>query len=373
MKHFLDMGTTMILRATLMGMEKTGKTAIFNRLGSATYTGPITHQYRPTIAPDFNVMPVSNSSEPMNIQIWDMPGEAARKAMSIPLTFSSSRFGLYCVDLSIEMTEEMVSAAQKELNEYRAYNPDAQLILVGTKSDIALPNAMETAQNLLAEIPFARIISTSAQEENGLKDLQDFLTLEAKKLIPQNRRPCCCPQTPPVNAILKARNRCPQDSDLYHALNNLNNRMQHLDAGLVEAIGEEANILLNNIADPSVTDKTTSINLFIEKSNEQLQGKHHTLRNIILSVAITAAVTIIAGTIGFGIGFALGAWSGPGAFFTAIATGCASALAVTGGASLFGIGALAYTAHRFFKTTPVQESINEIAEAANESTPVQPY
>ena len=149
--------------------------------------------------------------------------------------------------------------------------------------------------------------------------------------------------------------------------------MQHLDADMIEAIGEEANILLDNLSDASLTDKATSINLFVENSNERLQGKHHSLKNIILSVAITAAVTVMAAMIGFGIGFALGVWSGPGAFFTGLAAGCANALAVAGGASLFGIGTLAYTTHRFFRTTPLQASVNGVAEAANESAPTQSY
>jgi hypothetical protein len=217
------------------------------------------------------------------------------------------------------------------------------------------------------------IISTSAQEKNGLQELHDFLTGEAKKISQPIKRPCCCPQTSPLNAILKARNRCAEESGLYHALDSLNNNMQHMGTEMIEAIGEEANIMLDNLSDPSVTDKATSINLFVENSNERLQGKHHTLKNVILSVAITAAVTIMAAMIGFGIGFALGVWSGPGAFFTGLAAGCANALAVAGGASLFGMGTLAYTAHRFFRTTPVQESIHQVAEAANESAPVQSY
>ncbi len=358
-----------------MGMENTGKTTIGKRLASryGLYTNPLTSPYKPTIAPDFSVMRIQSDPEQVNIKVWDIPGDSVKKQMAIPF-FINSNFGLYCIDLSVEMTEEMVSAIKNEINEYRRYSPDAQLILVGTKGDCALPNALQTAQNLLAEIPFARIISTSAGENNGLQDLQDFLTMEGKKLIPRYERPYFCHQIiQPDNAILKARNRCLKDSNLYNALDFLNASMEHLNDATVEAIGEEVNILLDGLSDPSVTDKTNSINLFIEKSNEQLQGKHHTLKNVILSVALTAAMTAIAAMIGFGIGFALGVWSGPGAFFTGLAAGCASALAVAGGASLFGIGTLAYTSHRFFKTTLVQEYINEVAEAANESASTPSY
>ncbi|BCA95433.1 hypothetical protein TUM19329_17940 [Legionella antarctica] len=363
------------LSATLMGMEKTGKTMIGKRLTSryGLHTNLLTPPYKPTIAPDFSVMMIENEPEQVNIKVWDIPGDSVKKQMAIPFFFNSN-FGLYCIDLSVVLTEEMLSKIKIEIDKYKRCSPDAQLILVGTKRDCALPNALQTAQNLLAEISFVRVISTSAGEKDGLQDLQDFLTMEGKKLIPRYERPYFPPQTiQPDNAILKARNRCRKDSDLHHALDHLNASMEYLNDATIEAIGDEVNILLDDLSNLSVADKANRINLFIEKSNERLQGKHQFLEKIILSVALTAAMTAIAAMIGFGIGFALGIWSGPGAFFTGLAAGSAAAVAVVGGASLFGTATLAYTSHRFFKTTLVQELINDVAEAADVNDLAQAY
>ena len=169
------------LRANLLGIAKAGKTTLSKRLVSEPPSiEPPNAPYKPTKAPDFTILRIQNDDDPLNVQIWDTPSDPDKKGMGAPF-IRNSHFGLYCVDLSIEMTEEMVSAAKDEINEYRELNPSAQLILVGTKKDGALPQALEKAQSLLAEIPFTRIISTSAQEENGLQELHDFLTAEAKK------------------------------------------------------------------------------------------------------------------------------------------------------------------------------------------------
>ena len=147
-------------------------------------------------------------------------------------------------------------------------------------------------------------------------------------------------------------------------MDNLNNEARNLPCRVIEDLGAEANSLLDHIQDVSNQDMIASINLFHVHCNELVQGEYYRVINAIWSLTIAATVTVVAAIIGFGIGFALGIWYGPGAFFTGLIAGSASAVTVTGGASLLGLSTLAYTAHAFFKTLPVQEAVNEVVELA---------
>lgn len=87
-----------------------------------------------------------------------------------------------------------------------------------------------------------------------------------------------------------------------------------------------------------------------------------------MSIAITTALTVMAGVIGFGIGFALGAWSGPGAFFSAIALGKASAMGVLAAtvSTLAVTAPVSYSLYRFHKE-PIQKTVDEFVEEVSQA------
>ena len=350
------------LNVFIFGCEQSGKTELLKQLSSPEYLSPSEHQYQPTIGIYYTTLtiPYEANQENITLTLGDMGGQDRFNADEV---LTDMDFGLYCIDLSKEIDEIKLKEIKNDIKKFKGINPNAQLILVGTKADVALSNALNNALQQLEDFTFAATVSTSAREVRGSRKLYNALCTEAhKKLRPSEEDYRSFYN--PLNRIQQARNRCIADSNLYNALENLNNKASNLPSHLIEALGAEANILLDHIQDASNPDMTSSINLFHENCNELVQGKYHAVINAIWTLTITAAVTIIAGIIGFGIGFSVGLWSGPGAFFTGLITGCSSSVAVAGGASLFGLGTLAYTAHTFFKTTPVEEAVNEITALA---------
>ncbi len=347
------------LNVFILGREQSGKTELLKQLSSPEYLSPAAHHYQPTVGVYYSIVTIPNEADNLTITIGDMGGRF-NEAVEVPVDLD---FGLYCIDLSKEIDEIELQEIKNEITKFREINPHAQLILVGTKRDVALPNALNNAFQQLEEITFAAAVSTSAREVRGSKKLYRVLCLEANKKLRPNEEDYLSFYNP-LNRIQQARNRCLKSSALYNALDNLNNEARNLPCRVIEDLGAEANSLLDHIQDVSNQDMIASINLFHVHCNELVQGEYYRVINAIWSLTIAATVTVVAAIIGFGIGFALGIWSGPGAFFTGLIAGSASAVTVTGGASLLGLSTLAYTAHAFFKTLPVQEAVNEVVELA---------
>ncbi len=348
-------------KAVLFGATRVGKTAINQKLCGLA----VSQRYNTTLGADFNTLKISshNGMDDITIALWDTPSDPRFKASYSALTLSNVDLGIYCIDLSEEITEEIIAGIKSDINELQSRNPNAQLILIGTKSDCAREQALETARQKLAAISFNKIISTSSYADNGVEELYDYLAKSAHdKYIQEKIR--LYKANEQGNGILFARNLCNTQSELYRALDNLYNQAKDLNSQTSTTLGNITCDLMFNLLNTQVTDKMGAINSFVQQSNELLQNKYSGIVNSILTVAITAVVTVVAAIIGFGIGVALGAWSGPGAFFTGLLAGSASALAVAGGSSLVGVGTLAYTAYRFFRPSPVVEATNEVAEKA---------
>lgn len=356
------------LKAIMFGAEQIGKTELIKQLKDPKYINVGDNDCRPTLGCDFFNISLKNETSKDNNQIdfWDMSGLERYKS-DLSLYANNIDLALYCVDLSKEIDEVRLEQIKTDIKQVREKSPNAKLILVGTKNDVALPNALTVIGKQLADIGFTAAVPTSARQVDGSKELLNILQVEAnKKSLPKENDDFYHPKID----ILKARDRCPKGSDLYLALDNLNNVViNELTIQKIEAIGKEAMTLITDLQNPSIPDKTNSINLFRTNCNEQAQGENHVVRSAIVVVVMTAIITAIAAMIGFGIGFALGAWTGPGAFLTGLAAGQASAVAVAGSTALVGSGTLPYMGHRLFKATPIQESINNIAEKAMDNGP----
>jgi hypothetical protein len=77
-------------------------------------------------------------------------------------------------------------------------------------------------------------------------------------------------------------------------------------------------------------EKKFALNYFVGECKETLEGKYASVLKSVLTITAIAVSAVLAGAAGFGIGFALGLWTGPGAFFTAVAGASYAALAVVG-------------------------------------------
>lgn len=357
------------LKAYIFGKENVGKSELVKKLHMAEYISSLEQKYIPTINAHHSHLKIhtEENEEEIQFELCDMPGHSRSKA-STDIFSAKSNYGIYCIDLSKEMSALRIKEFKEDIELFQKINPYAKLLLVGTKNDIALPRSLEMAQEQLADIKFQAVISTSTRTIDGTKELYDVLKIESKKKLLPN------PDDffeffNVVNPIIKARNRCAEDSSLYAALNNLNEQAKELPFNIIESLGHEAETLLNNLEDRAITDKATSINAFVEHSTLLIRDEYYTLNSAVLSIAITAAVTVIAGLIGFGIGFALGLWSGPGAFFTALAAGNACAASVVGSTTAVGLCTFAYTSLIFFRPPPILHAVERVAEQAREENP----
>ncbi|CEG57388.1 GTPase domain-containing protein [Legionella fallonii] len=358
------------LKAYIFGHNKIGKSELVKKLHTTEYITPSEQEYIPTTEAHHSHMMIHSgeNEEPTQIELYDMSGSARSAALS---NIFSAKFdyGIYCIDLSEILSEFQVKEIKKDIGQFQNTNPHAKLILVGTKSDIAFPNALNNICKQLADIKFQATVTTNTKTIDGAKELYDVLKAESRKKTLPNKDDLRNFFNV-VNPIIKARNRCVEDSSLYAALNNLHEQAKDLPFNLIESLGQEAHVLLNHLEDPAITDKMASINAFVEHGHQLIRGEHNEIKSAILSVAITALVTVVAALIGFGIGFALGLWAGPGAFFTALAAGCFNAVAVTGGASAIGLCTLVYTSLTFFRAPPVLQAVTEVALQAQEEIPV---
>ncbi|CEG57117.1 Rab family GTPase [Legionella fallonii] len=355
-------------KVVLLGVEQTGKTTMSQKLRGL----PISKEYRTTIGVDFNTIKVPNHNgiDNIHVALWDTPSDHRYKSMNT-VALSNVDLGIYCIDLSQEITKETLISIKSDINELQTRSPNAQLILVGTKNDITLPNALETVSQKLAEVPFKKIISTSSHVNEGLDDLYDYLiSWSHNKYIQEQIK--FYKEKNQINGILHARNLSNPNSELYQALDNLYHQSKDLDAPKSKALGDLTTHLMFSLLDIQVADKMGAINSFVQQSDELLHGRHSGILNTILVIATSAAVTVIAALIGFGIGFALGSWSGPGAFFTGLLAGCTSAIAVAGSSSVLGLATLSYSAYHFFKPSPTAEAVSDLAEKAKASTFVAP-
>ncbi|WP_162264382.1 Rab family GTPase [Legionella quateirensis] len=363
----------MFLKAFIFGAEGVGKTELCKKLTKPQYTNKPHQKYSRTIGPDFNTIEIPDIEgiKKVQLNIWETSGNPKLKN-NTPFFLPGSNFGLFCIDLSKPVDQQIIKELNDDLATFREANPAALLILVGTKRDEALPNALENAKQQFEQIPFISAVSTSARETNGALELVKVITLETPKIAQQKQEEELKKAQELINdveqrkTILHARNRCTEDSDVYRALDKLNLEAKDLSPETIKALGIETNSLLDKLEDPTIDDKEPCFKTFIANCNRAVKGTHYELKSALLTLVYAAAVTVIAAVIGFGIGFALGSWSGPGAFFTGLAAGSASAVSVAVGSSLSGAGTLIYSAHHFFKTTPVLSSINQVAEHAND-------
>jgi hypothetical protein len=97
---------------------------------------------------------------------------------------------------------------------------------------------------------------------------------------------------------------------------------------LISSKYDELFHVLNESADDDA--KEIALNEFVAQCTETLEGKYASVLKSVLTITAIAVSAVLAGAAGFGIGFALGLWTGPGAFFTAVAGASYAALAVVG-------------------------------------------
>lgn len=330
-------GAFMKVKIGIWGGIGSGKSSLLAQL-----TPSIDEQQIITYIPKRTLQrPHNFDTVPMTMCFYDKPD---RESNSQFWERKKVDISIYCIDSSHMLDERRIDKIKEDIAEFQKFikknNRNTRLIIALTKSDRAVDNAFETLRKAVLPIP---TVATSVED------------LEIEKLWEQ---------LDTISIILKMenmRNQFPKQSNMYTLLDNFNCELQRLPFSTRVALASEVEILLNPTQESGVQKPIES---FLKRCDEIVCGKYSTIENILISIAIAAAVFILAAFMGFFMGFSLGAWTGPGAFFTGLAVGGMSAVAVVAGAPLLGLSALGVSVHTLFKPLSVEIAYNEIAVEA---------
>lgn len=288
-------------------------------------------------------MPSTFRSEAQRIQldVFDIPSESIYTDMKKIFLINTDVF-IYCVDSSEELDLDRAASIKNECEALKRLSPNAQVVLVATKYDIALSSFSEKkiALKPFSLLPISTIESIS-EDDRQLSLLNCFV---------------------PTQRIKSLRNQFSNNTELCKKLKMLALDISHLPASMQMALTLEVEQFVTQALSPSQRDEALDIQAFEDRCNEILNGKQGKLLELVVSIVISVLMIALIGLVGFLIGFGLGAWSGPGAFLTGLAAGTSSAIAVATVAPCAGIATMGYCAHRFLKPTPLPQSLHAIGE-----------
>ncbi|WP_131764357.1 Rab family GTPase [Legionella drozanskii] len=351
----------MPIQLVVLGDRKSGKTTLTRRL---------THPETPiNLSSQSNVdsQPTPSVEYAFSDQwsIWTANKPLKRKGS---VYYTTAEITLYCVDLSLPYNAQKI---EEEISEFRIHNPDAPIVLVGTKKDQCEEDEKQLIFSIYSDLQsrlqdvdikgLAGHTSFAAQDNEDLAELTNQLVSLAIQ-VKQER--------PRAHLLLKARNKLPPESLLYQAIDRFILITEELDISeeQLTQLGQETNALIDDLQNKDFTAKGLAIETFNKNCHLILNDQPSKVTNAIEGIVAAVLVTLFVFAIGFAVGCALGSWSGPFALLTGISTGTAAAvtlLTVSGGCGAL-IGGL--TAFGIFKEPSVgSRAIDELTTAATNS------
>ncbi|MCW8408864.1 GTPase domain-containing protein [Legionella sp. PATHC035] len=284
--------------------------------------------------------------------IWNTKNLSQRGRINSQL-ISNAQIALFCVDVS---ENYVVQEIKEKIVQFRAHNPNAPLILVGTKQDKCVNDQRLNAifQQINSELPentkgFAESIFFSAQD-NGESLVN--LSQRMKALGPGASYP-----------LQRARNKLDPSSLLYQAIDNFITAAEkfNLSDEQFMQLGVQIDLLLIYLR-TNRTDKEELITMSIEECKRILNDQPVTLKDAFAGIVTAVITSLLVFTIGFAIGCASSAWTGPFALLAGIATGSTAELLFISGGCGVTVGAL--TCFGFFKTSSIGSAEIERIESA---------
>lgn len=367
-------------KITVWGAAGTGKTALIDNL--------VNHRFNADYVGTIGANLFEGRGSDATLQFWDVGGEKRYRSL-VGSYCSGAQLFIYCIDLTQELKE---SAIREDIALMRAI-AKGHVILVGTKSDLPEQKISQEALRALAErLGATAFFITSAKNNTGIDELFrgiDGLASAYAISIEDRDRMLQIPErmfiAPGVGlSTSDVLRKLPVSSPLYNALYNLFRQIQMLPQAKRNVILNAADALVDALQLPSTTsasatvvpNTTTDQKLAAIASFQAIcaQAVKKPMQKIILDsigVVVSAAFfTLLVGVIGFGIGFALGAWTGPGAFITAI-LGASSAAAIAVAATSGTVGVIAGVRNgcRLFKPSPLPALLNAVAQEAKAFEP----
>lgn len=322
--------------------------------------------YFPTLAADYLILDKGK----YHYRIWDCSGDEKYDALLFN-SIQQADIGLLCVDLSQpSLNEELI---YRYLEKMEASPSQPNIIVAGTCYDKAHPDTLRQFWDLHNQLssPVRGACITSARTAVGIKDLShmihDVLSLPADSTNFLRQDPHSL--SDPLNAAIALTGVEGESSVLHEKLCDLDRMLKRLHSRHHRRqTGLYAEQLVQALQDPQA-DKKNAIIQFERNCRTSLQGSHPLMRatlKIALAVVATATVFFLSAIIGFAVGFALGFWTGPGAFFTGLATGSGVSLLVGSAVAGTAVGGLALMGlfGTFQREAAVKSAIADVAMVA---------
>lgn len=318
-------------KVLLIGDAKSGKTHFLERMISNEYSS----HYIPTVGV------VSKSLRTVNgliLRIWDTAGDEELSQFTKSFYRNADLF-IYCIDFSSKIDQAKI---EEQIQECRAYSPEAALIILATQMDKPEYNHPPSITVDKEEI---KILPISTKRNLNTQQVFYYLERWASDLYMRRK-----------NRLSDARCKLITAFDTLPD-NKKTKATEALDL-LEEKLGKE-----------SITeeDKAQALLTFNNHCASLLKNDHPSTFKLVSELIAILAIPVLVGLIGFGVGFALGLWTGPGAFLSGIIAGQAAAVAAVAitGASTLGSAGLGYY---FFKPspTPTPAVVTEFAAATRD-------
>jgi len=310
-------------KVLLIGSKESGKTQLLNNIVNGLFSA----SYQATIGVEF----ATKTSGNIKLQFWDTAGDDRYKAISTSYS-DKAKIVIYCLDLSSRTNIKSISKNLVNLKKYCEIGPDkAQLILVGTKSDLDQEISSDELNNIVnnPEYGFAKtFFRTSAKSNRHIESLVTHLLCEISNVDIKN--------LPPIEQALT---KLTDNSILYEKINILKEKIKSLPEQNKELIGQASLEFATSIQEAVSLDAyETAIERFETKCTPLVNKANPELSGVIHGIIIAAMVIALTTIVGFGIGFAAGAWTGPGAFISGVLAGGIAANSVIASSSIFGTG-----------------------------------
>ncbi|KTD41241.1 Rab family GTPase [Legionella parisiensis] len=325
-------------KVVFFGKYKGGKTQLNRRIALQE---KFEFQYEPgsTVGADFLTREIASDN---TVNLWDTAGDERFQGMS-SVFYKGADVGIFCIDLTEVINEQEFN---KSIQEFREFAPNAPIICVGTKSDLATADLNAFKKIKSKEI--AHFIITSAKNGDNVNELFSIITQ------------LCKLKQYSLWGEAKAR--------LLESLKELPDRKK---LSINQELFKLSRVIFVDTNNSSVTPlhKAKAIDDFTNNCKDILDCQHPNVLHVVLSVAAAAAALIVTALIGFTIGVACSCWAGPGAFFAGILSGYTAALTVASSSTALGAVAGGLAVYSLFKPSKEMKALNEFTAEVSSLNP----
>ncbi|KTD04061.1 hypothetical protein Lgee_0304 [Legionella geestiana] len=343
-----------MLHCMMMGLPKSGKTALLKALEGH----PPERLYRPSCEG-------VHRTETPGTTWYDLSGDERFQGIVARYIQHMRTLDVvfYCVNLAEQSLPEpdvIIADLQKVRNRVR----EPLCVLVGTAALSNGARRREALQALAKACRFNATLETDIHHKASLQGVWACLErvrMQQEEELLEDRRRMALAEFDAHRARLK-------NSLLKTAIGSLKDALSCSKPEQIQAVSNALCALLDGL-ERSEKDTPYRIEHFTRSSRHAIGSACPSVSSAIVkalvAVLIGVACAALAGVVGGLVGAACGAWTGPGAFFTALAGATtAAAIAVCACACAFGASAMGVGLWFFFKPKPApatQEVLDALA------------